>query len=88
MLQGRYEGNKYEGYWFPRVGESREKFAFSAEINNSHMVNGTKLEVPPDGVEMVGRMLYDNHRMIYPQYVEAAGSGVSQRETLNTEEDL
>ena len=88
LLQGRYEGNKYEGYYYPRVGETREKFTCNTNVDSSHNVNGTRLEVPPESTEMIGRMLYDNYRMTYPKYQEKSQESSENTQTIAAEEEV
>lgn len=70
-LQGFYNSNKYEGtltltagYYYPKIGEQKEEFGFTKQVNNFHMIGSTKLEVPDVQLELICNMLYKEHPMV------------------------
>jgi len=58
--------SKYEGYWFPRVGLSREAIKASTTLSNKFKVNGIDLQIENlEDVLLMGKRIYSNHTFIF-----------------------
>ena len=58
--------SKYEGYWFPRVGISRETVKCSTKISNKCRINGCDIQVESNSKFMdVAKMMYEGHTFIF-----------------------
>lgn len=70
-FQGAYDANKYEGnflltegYFFHKIGESKEQFLLNSDSNNGHMFGNTKLELADDQIGFVANKVYSNNRLV------------------------
>ena len=53
-----------EGYFFHKIGETKEEFTVSSDINNVHMFGPTRLELTDDQVGFVAEKLYSTNKIV------------------------
>lgn len=90
-FQGSYDANKYEGkfafiqgYYFHKVGETKEEFSMKADTNDFHMFGGTRLELRDDQIPVIGHKLYDGIQLVLNG--EGRSSLAKKRERLEDSE--
>lgn len=62
----------YQGYYFHKVGVTKERFGMNADKNDFHMFGGTRLELQDDQIAVIGHKLYDGVDLV------VKGSGQSR----------